>query len=225
VNALPLPLHVRHTAHIDYMAAWQEMRAFTDTRGPDTEDQLWFLEHPSVFTLGQAGRAEHLLAPGDIPVIKTDRGGQVTWHGPGQCVVYLLLDLRRLGIGVRALVDGIEAAVIGVLAEYGIEAAARRDAPGVYVNGAKIASLGLRVRRGCSYHGLAFNLDPDLEPFGRINPCGYAGLPVTRLVDLAPPRADCSREHLEQRLEWQLRRAFGYDAPPRAGAGRAPPGA
>ena len=216
MSAGALRLEVRHTARIDYAAAWQEMRAYTDARGADSADVFWFLEHSSVFTQGQAGKSEHLLAPGEIPVVNTDRGGQVTWHGPGQCVVYLLLDLRRLGIGVRELVLRIERAIVGVLAEYGIEACGRRDAPGVYVAGAKIASLGLRVRRGCSYHGLAFNVSADLEPFRRINPCGYAGLAVTRLLDLAPAGADCSRIHVEQRLEWQLRAAFGYDAPPGA---------
>lgn len=215
MNAVgPPPLRVRHTARIGYEEAWSRMREYTDVRTPTDPDEFWFLEHPSVFTQGQAGKAEHLLAPGEIPVLHTDRGGQVTWHGPGQCVVYLLLDLRRLGIGVRELVDRIEASVVALLAEYGIEGKPRREAPGVYVDGAKIASLGLRVRRGCSYHGLAFNVDPDLEPFRRINPCGHAGLAVTRLVDLAPPGSDCTRARVEARLEWQLRRAFGYDAAP-----------
>ena len=208
------PLRIRRSQQVDYAQAWREMRAYTDTRGERDADEFWFLEHPSVFTLGQAGKPEHLLAPGDIPVLKTDRGGQVTWHGPGQCVVYLMLDLRRLGIGVRELVERIEGAIVAVLAAYGIEARRRREAPGVYVGEAKIAALGLRVRRGCCYHGLALNLSADLEPFRRINPCGYAGLAVTRLIDLAPPGADCSREHVERQLEWQLRAAFGYDAPP-----------
>jgi lipoyl(octanoyl) transferase len=162
------------------------MRAFTDSRDADTPDALWLLEHPPVFTLGQAGRPEHLLAPGTIPVIQTDRGGQVTYHGPGQLVAYLLLDLRRAGIGIKRLVERLEQAVIDLLAEHGVAAERRADAPGVYVAGAKIASLGLRVRNGCCYHGLALNVDMDLEPFGRINPCGYAGLAVTRLVDHVP---------------------------------------
>jgi lipoyl(octanoyl) transferase len=167
-----------------YAETWQAMRDYTDRRGPDSPDQLWLLEHPPVFTLGQAGKPEHLLNPDTIPVVKTDRGGQVTYHGPGQLVAYLLLDLRRAGLGVRGLVSLLEQTVIRLLAELGIEAKARRDAPGVYVNNAKIASIGLRVRRGCSYHGLSLNLDMDLSPFARINPCGYPGLPVTQLRDL-----------------------------------------
>lgn len=171
----------------DYGEMHSAQRAFTDRRGPDTRDELWLLEHPPVFTQGQAGRAEHLLAAGDIPVVQSDRGGQITYHGPGQLIVYLLLDCRRRGLGVRRLVTAIEEAVIDTLGSLGVEAVARRDAPGVYVDGAKIAALGLRVRRGCSYHGLALNLDADLAPFARINPCGMAGLPVTRLVDLVDP--------------------------------------
>jgi lipoyl(octanoyl) transferase len=181
-------LLVRCRGLSDYSAAWAEMRAFTDERTQDTPDELWLLQHPPVFTLGQAGRAEHLLDPGEIPVIQTDRGGQVTYHGPGQLVAYLLVDLRRVGLGVKGLVRLLEGAVIGLLAGYGIEAEARADAPGVYVAGAKIASLGLRVRRGCSYHGLSLNVDMDLTPFLRINPCGYPGLAVTQLVDLGGPK-------------------------------------
>jgi lipoyl(octanoyl) transferase len=216
VNVAPRapPLRVHHTQRIPYAEAWERMRAYTDARTPSDPDEFWFLEHPAVFTLGQAGKPEHLLMPGDIPVVKSDRGGQVTWHGPGQCVVYLMLDLRRLGLGVRGLVDRIEEALVRVLADYGIAGCSRRDAPGVYVDGAKIAALGLRVRRGCSYHGLALNVSADLEPFRRINPCGYAGLAVTRLIDLAAPGSDCARETVERRLEWRLREAFGYDAPP-----------
>lgn len=157
------------------------MRDFTDTRSADTEDELWLLQHPRVFTQGQAGKAEHVLAAGDIPVVQADRGGQVTYHGPGQWVVYLLIDLRRRSYGVRDLVNLIERSLVQVLAEWNIDAAARRDAPGVYVSGDKIASLGLRVRRGCSYHGLALNVDMDLEPFLRINPCGHEGLKVTSM--------------------------------------------
>lgn len=179
-------LEVHRLGLSDYDQTWRAMRRFTDERGADTADALWLVEHPPVFTLGQAGRPEHLLNPGDISVVQTDRGGQVTYHGPGQIVAYLLLDLRRAGIGVKRLVHLLEQAVIDVLAQSGIEAAARPDAPGVYVAGAKIASIGLRVRRGCSYHGIALNVDVDLEPFQRINPCGYAGLQVTRLADLVP---------------------------------------
>ena len=174
---------------VDYASTLQAMKAFTDSRGDDTPDELWLLQHPRVFTQGQAGRAEHLLAPGDIPVIQVDRGGQVTYHGPGQWVIYLLVNLRRRGLGVRDLVDLIERSIVALLAEYGIEAAPDPAAPGVYVAGEKIASLGLRVRRGCSYHGLALNVDMDLEPFQRINPCGHAGLQVTSMARLLPGRA------------------------------------
>jgi len=162
------------------------MRSFTDQRGVDTADELWLLQHPRVFTQGQAGRAEHVLAPGDIPVIQVDRGGQVTYHGPGQWVVYLLVDVRRRNMGVRSLVTMIEQSIVTLLAEYGIEAVARADAPGVYAGDSKIASLGLRVRRGCSYHGLALNVDMDLEPFQRINPCGFEGLQVTSMAQCLP---------------------------------------
>jgi len=165
------------------------MKDFTDTRTPESADELWLLQHPRVFTQGQAGKAEHVLAPGDIPVIQVDRGGQVTYHGPGQWVLYTLIDLRRRKLGVRVLVDLIENSLIQLLAEYGIPAAARPDAPGVYVAGDKIAALGLRVRKGCSYHGLALNVDMDLEPFGRINPCGHAGLRVTSMARCLPGQA------------------------------------
>jgi lipoyl(octanoyl) transferase len=158
------------------------MRQFTDSRNADSPDELWLLQHPRVFTQGQAGKAEHVLAPGDIPVIQVDRGGQVTYHGPGQWVLYWLVDLRRRNLGVRKLVDIIEQTLVAVLAEYGIQGAPRASAPGVYVGADKIASLGLRVRRGCSYHGLALNVDMDLEPFLRINPCGYEGLQVTSMA-------------------------------------------
>ena len=173
---------LRELGLVEYAPTLAAMKTFTDSRDPDTPDELWLLQHPAVFTQGQAGRAEHLLAPGDIPVVQVDRGGQVTYHGPGQSVIYLLVDLRRLGLGVRDLVNAIERAVLDLLSEYGIEAATRPAAPGVYVAGAKIASLGLRVRRGCSYHGLALNVDMDLEPFQRINPCGYQGLQVTSMA-------------------------------------------
>ena len=169
----------------DYRATWEAMRAFTDARGADTPDDVWLLEHPPVFTLGQAGRPEHLLDPGAIPVIQVDRGGQVTYHGPGQLIAYVLFDLRRAGIGVKRLVHLLEQAVIELLGARGIQAATRPDAPGVYVDGAKIASLGLRIRQGCSFHGLALNVDMDLSPFLRINPCGFPGLAVTQVADLA----------------------------------------
>lgn len=171
----------------EYGPVQEAQRAFTAARDAATPDEFWTLEHPPVFTQGQAGRAEHLLAPGDLPVVQSDRGGQVTYHGPGQLVVYLLVDCRRRGLGVRALVSHIEDAIVALLAGYGIAAAARPGAPGVYVDGAKIASLGLRIRRGCSYHGLALNVAMDLEPFGRIDPCGMAGLAVTQLAELGGP--------------------------------------
>ncbi len=180
----PPVARIRRLGRRPYRETWEAMRAFTDARTPDTPSEIWLLEHDPVFTQGQAGRPEHLLAPGDIPVVQTDRGGQVTYHGPGQLVVYLLLSLREAGLGVRGLVSAMEQAVIDLLAERGLAAESRRDAPGVYVDGAKIAALGLRVRRGCTYHGLALNVAPDLEPFSRIDPCGYRGMPVTSLQAL-----------------------------------------
>jgi lipoyl(octanoyl) transferase len=177
-------LLVRELGRREYVPVWQAMQSFTDHRDADTGDELWLVEHPPVFTLGLNAKAEHLLDAGDIPVVQVDRGGQVTYHGPGQIVVYALLDLRRLGLGPRQMVTALERGVIGLLAEQGIAATGRRDAPGVYVDGAKIAALGLRVRRGCCYHGLSLNLAMDLEPFSRINPCGYPGLQVTQLSDL-----------------------------------------
>jgi lipoyl(octanoyl) transferase len=184
--AVPGTPIIRHLGQVDFLATWRRMQQFTDARTALTPDELWFLEHPRVFTLGMAGRREHLLAPGDIPVVHTDRGGQVTYHGPGQLVVYALIDLRRAGLGVRDLVTGLEQSVIRYTAQLGITAAARREAPGVYVEGRKLASVGIRIRRGASYHGLALNVNMDLEPFGRINPCGFAGLAMTQLADLAP---------------------------------------
>jgi len=180
----------RELGLVAYEPTLQAMQDFTDARSPEDPDQLWLLQHPRVFTQGQAGKAEHVLAPGDIPVIQVDRGGQVTYHGPGQWVLYLMLDLRRRGWGVRDLVDTIERSIVLLLAEYGIDALPRPEAPGVYVGAAKIASLGLRVRRGCSYHGLSLNVDMDLEPFGRINPCGHRGLEVTSMARLLPGPVD-----------------------------------
>lgn len=173
----------KHLNRQPYQPTWDAMRAFTDTRGPETPDELWLLEHDPVYTQGLAGRPEHVLNPGDIPLVQTDRGGQITYHGPGQLVAYPLLDLKRLGIGIRSLVGTLEQAVIDLLSGHGVTAERREGAPGVYVDGAKIAALGLKVRRGCSYHGLAFNIDMDLEPFSRINPCGFADLPVVQLKD------------------------------------------
>lgn len=170
-----------------YTEIWRSMQHFTNERDALTRDEIWLLEHPPVFTLGQAGRREHLLDPGDIPVIQVDRGGQVTYHGPGQLIGYLLLDLRRRNLGIRPLVSLIEASIVELLDSYGIDAAARADAPGVYVDGAKIAALGLRVRRGCSFHGLSLNVNMNLAPFSRINPCGHPGLEQTQLSDLGAP--------------------------------------
>lgn len=182
-----LPLIVRRLGHRDYEPVWREMAEFTDRRNAGTTDELWLVEHPPVFTLGQAGRREHVLDAGDIPVLQVDRGGQVTYHGPGQLVAYPLVDLRRRGIGIRCLVHEMERAVIEQLADYGIRAGRRDKAPGVYVEGRKIAALGLRVRRGCTFHGLAFNVSMDLSPYNRINPCGYAGLEATQVADLGGP--------------------------------------
>lgn len=172
---------VRHLGCVAYEPTWHAMQHFTQNRDANTADEIWLLEHPRVFTQGQAGKAEHVLAAGDIPVVQVDRGGQVTYHGPGQLVAYVLVDVRRAGQGVRDLVTSIENSLIDLLAQYDIAAQAKPDAPGVYVGDKKIASLGLRIRRGCSFHGLALNVDMDLQPFQRINPCGYAGLHMTQL--------------------------------------------
>ena len=180
-------MRIRWLGRVDYEPTWQAMQRFTDERGPDTPDELWLLEHPPVFTLGLAADRSHVLAPGDIPLVQIDRGGQVTYHGPGQLVAYPLVDVRRLGISVRGLVTSLENAVIDYVKGFGIEAIGRRDAPGVYVQGAKLASIGLRIRRHASYHGLAMNVAMDLSPFARINPCGMAGLAVTQLSELGGP--------------------------------------
>jgi len=188
---------------------WAEMQELTSERGPDAPDEIWFVEHPPVFTLGMRADRKHVLAPGEIPVVQIDRGGQVTYHGPGQQVVYVLLDLRRLGFNPRTLVQALENAVIDTVAAYGVTASARRDAPGIYVAGRKLGAIGLRVRRHCSYHGLAVNVAMDLAPFGRINPCGYEGLEVTDLralcgiADLARFRADLTPHLLERLKPWR----------------------
>ncbi len=183
-TAAPKVLGVRWLGRQDYEPLWRRMQAFTDTRGAADDDELWYCEHPPVFTLGLAAGREHVLAPGDIPVVAIDRGGQVTYHGPGQLMVYPLIDVRRARIGVRGLVSALERSVIRLCAAGGVTAAARCDAPGVYVDGQKLASVGLRIRRGASYHGMALNVDMDLEPFGRINPCGFSGLEMTDLTRL-----------------------------------------
>ena len=208
---------IRHLGRVPYEPTWRAMEKFTLERGPGTPDEIWFLEHPPVFTLGMAGKMEHVLAPGDIPVVQIDRGGQVTYHGPGQLVVYPLLDLRRLKLGVRELVEALEDSVIDTLQGYGIQARNRRDAPGVYVDARKVCSIGIRVRRGCSYHGIAFNVAMDLEPFQRINPCGYAGLEMTQVSALGGP---ASVQQVAEDLAPALLGRLGYnDAPLAARAG------
>lgn len=209
---MPAELLVRRLGVMDYEPVWRSMQDFTDARDERSPDELWVVQHPPVFTLGQAGKREHVLAAGDIPVLQVDRGGQVTYHGPGQIVMYPLLDLRRLGIGVRELVDRIESSIIETLAHHGIEGLRRPGAPGVYVADAKIAALGLRVRRGCAFHGLAFNIEMDLEPYRRINPCGFEDLAVTQLADLVAGGAPGSLLALtENRLIASLARHFGYN--------------
>jgi lipoyl(octanoyl) transferase len=197
------PLVIRHPGLVDYTQAWRDMQAFTDRRDANTPDELWFLEHPPVFTQGRNGKDEHLHDPGNIPVIQVDRGGQVTYHGPGQLVVYTLLDIRRRQLGVQSLVRQLEQAVIDMLTDHGVTGERRDKAPGVYVEGSKVAALGLRVRRGCSFHGLALNVDMDLSPFTLIDPCGFQGLKVTQLRDLGldltvQQAADEFQEHFER---------------------------
>ena len=196
---------VRELGLQPYQQVWQDMQLFTDQRSDSTEDELWLLQHPPVYTLGKNGKPEHILNSQDIPVIKSDRGGQVTYHGPGQLIVYTLLDLNRMHIGIRELVTRIENSVIKLLQDYDISANARKDAPGVYVDGRKIAALGLRVRKGRSFHGLALNVDMDLEPFARINPCGYEGLEVTQLSELADTQGF---NEVEKRLLSHMKHQF-----------------
>lgn len=213
-------LLVRKLGLVDYAETWQAMQHFTDTRDEHAQDELWLLEHQRVFTQGQAGKAEHLLMPGDIPVVQVDRGGQVTYHGPGQLVAYPLINLRRRKLGVRDLVTAIENTIIASVAPFGIKAYAKPDAPGVYVDGCdlqaferrgdKIASLGLRVRRGCSFHGLALNVDMDLSPFQRINPCGYQGLEMTQVSQWSSPAP--SVDSVATELTQQLVNQLGYDS-------------
>ena len=207
VETMLSTLHVRRLGLIDYETVWRAMQTFTDQRDENTPDELWLVEHPPVFTQGQAGRAEHILAPGDIPVIQVDRGGQVTYHGPGQIVAYPLIDISRLDMGVRKLVTGIEQAIIDVLQSYGVDAQLLEGAPGVYIDGVKIASLGLRIRKGKSFHGLSFNINMDLEPFQRINPCGYEGLQVTNLSAFS----EVSMREVEDRLVAGLSEVLGYN--------------
>jgi lipoyl(octanoyl) transferase len=209
-----MQLKLRKLGLIDYQECWDAMRDFTETRDQNTPDEIWLLQHPRVFTQGQAGKAEHVIAPGDIPVIQVDRGGQVTYHGPGQIVGYMMIDLRRRGLGIRWLVNGIERAIILVLEQYGVKSFAKPEAPGVYLDGAqgkghdgaKIAALGMRVRRGCTFHGLSLNIDMDIEPYGRINPCGFSGLAVAQLRDLVDnaPALETVEPQLTQALCAQL---------------------
>ena len=203
----PREVIVRRLARQPYEPVWRAMQAFTDARAAETPDELWLVEHDPVFTLGQAGKWEHVLLPGDIPVVPVDRGGQVTYHGPGQLVAYPLFDLRRRGLGVRELVCRIEEAVLQTLAGWGIAATRRERAPGLYVDGAKVMALGLRVRRGCSFHGLAFNVNMDLSPFQRINPCGFQGLAVTQVLDLGGPG---TLAEVEDALVSALARQFDF---------------
>lgn len=200
---------LRWLGRVDYEPTWRAMQRHVEERGAESPDEFWFLEHPPVFTMGMNARPEHLLAPGEIPVVNIDRGGQVTYHGPGQLVVYPLIDLARAGLGVRALVEGIERAIVATAAQWGIVAVGRRDAPGVYVDGRKLASIGLRIRKGCSYHGLALNVAMDLEPFRRINPCGYAGLEMTQLAGLGGPS---DLRVVAEALAPRLLEALGYGA-------------
>jgi lipoyl(octanoyl) transferase len=197
---------LRRLGLADYEPVWRAMQAYTDERNESSGDELWLVQHPPVFTQGQAGKAEHVLAPGEIPVIQVDRGGQVTYHGPGQIVAYPLVDLRRKNLGVRDFVHRIEESIIRVLAHYGVTGERISGAPGIYVSGEKIASLGLRVRRGCTFHGLAFNIDMDLEPFRRINPCGYSGLRVTQLSRFA----EVTLGEVENRLVASLQEQLEY---------------
>jgi lipoyl(octanoyl) transferase len=210
------PPRIRHLGLVPYEPTWRAMQRFTDERDAATADEIWLLEHPPVFTLGLNAKREHLLAPGDIPVIQIDRGGQVTYHGPGQLVVYPLIDLKRRGLGVRQLVTALENAVVGYAAGLGVNGSASREAPGVYVHGAKLASVGLRIRRGSSYHGLALNVTVDLEPFRRINVCGYPGLGVTRLADLVP---GCDLDSAARGFVPHLLQQLGFAAAPPAAAG------
>lgn len=203
-------MKTRFRGRQEYVPLWHEMRDFTDNRGEDTSDEIWFCEHPPVFTLGLNASREHLLAPGDIPVVQIDRGGQVTFHGPGQLMIYPLIDIRRAGIGVRRLVTALEQSVIDLAAEFDVAAAARADAPGVYVEDRKLASVGLRIRRGASFHGMALNVEIDLEPFSRINPCGYEELEMTDLHKLGinlqlEETADKFTPHFLERLGLALK--------------------
>ena len=204
-------LHIQHLGLCDYETTWRKMQHYTDQRTAESRDQLWLLQHPPVFTLGLAGKPEHLLAPGDIPIIKADRGGQVTYHGPGQLMAYLLLDLRKKKFGIKLLVAHIELAIINLLKDYGISGCTKAGAPGIYVGEKKIAALGLRVRRGCTFHGLSLNVDMNLEPFSRINPCGFPGLEVTQLAEQG---GVTDMKQVEENLSLHLANQLDYTLTP-----------
>ncbi|ADZ90748.1 lipoyl(octanoyl) transferase LipB [Marinomonas mediterranea] len=203
-------LIVRDIGLVEYEKTWEEMKDFTQTRTKEQPDQIWLLEHPPLFTQGQAGKEEHLIETGDIPVIQADRGGQVTYHGPGQLIAYVMIDLKRLGMGVRELVSALENAVAAVLKKYDIDAYPKPDAPGVYVNEMKVSSLGLRVRRGCSFHGLALNVDMDLTPFLRINPCGYQGL---QMIDMKRLNSTVLMSDVKKDMALELATHLGFQSP------------
>ena len=205
-------LVVKNLGEEPYTETWQAMKKFTDSREAHAPDEIWFVQHPPVFTLGQAGKVEHLLTPGDIPVVHSDRGGQVTYHGPGQLVCYLLIDVRRRKLGVRDLVTAIEQSIVQLIKAYGVVSESKREAPGVYVDGRKLAALGLRIRKGCSYHGLSLNVDMDLKPFSNINPCGFEGLEV---IDMKRLGIDRSMTEVREALTDILIRQIGYDTDPK----------
>ncbi len=207
----------RYLGHRRFEPVWRDMQVFTEKRDEECRDEIWFLEHDPVFTLGLNGSMVHVVAPGDIPVVQIDRGGQVTYHGPGQLVVYPLIRLHPLNLGVRDLVTALERTVIDYVAQFDIDAAARPEAPGIYVAGRKLASIGLRIRRGCSYHGLAFNINMDLEPFSRVNPCGFEGLEVTQLADLGGPD---DTMQVAREMEPFLLRNLGYPSANRSETGK-----
>ena len=206
------PLVVKNLGEKPYAETWQAMKSFTDSRDECAVDEFWYVQHPPVYTLGQAGKVEHLLTPGDIPIVHSDRGGQVTYHGPGQLVCYLLLDIRRRQLGVRDLVTAIEQSIVQLIKSYGVAAEAKPEAPGVYVDGRKLAALGLRIRKGCSYHGLSLNVDMDLGPFSNINPCGIEGLEV---VDMKRLGIDRPMAKIMEELTDILAQQIGYDGDPR----------
>jgi lipoyl(octanoyl) transferase len=216
MTAIEKQLNVRYLGQQNYLSIWQQMQAFTEQRNENTVDEIWLVEHPAVFTQGRTGKAEHLLLQSDIPVIQSDRGGQITYHGPGQLVAYLLINIRRKEFNIRSLVSIIEQSIISLLADYQVNAYAKPDAPGVYIDGKKIASLGLKIRKGCSFHGLALNVDMDLSPFAHINPCGYPGLQMTQCKNEGIPLsvkelAPLLIEKLNKRLNYSQVESFFHE--------------